>query len=166
MAGSNLHLGWALMYSPAQCRYEVLPTICWSGSILDLTRCPSDPLHFSEEFGSFLVVVTQECLHDCFCLPSFFLWVLLELFNLLILLVLVCSIGRKIFWLNLSQGPSQALDLIQLILKRNGYELQFHSLRVWSLLIIDAIALLIIRSSIKLSPLTSPSSGLQQGLES
>lgn len=125
------------MYSPAQCRYEVLPTICWSGSILDLTRCPSDPLHFSEEFGSFLVVVTQECLHDCFCLHSLFLWVLLGLFHLLILLILVCSIHRKFFWLNLSQGPSQA-------------ELQFHSLRVWSLLIIDAIALLIIMSSIKL----------------
>lgn len=54
-------------------------------------------------------------------------------------------------WLNLSQALSQASGYIQLSLKRNGYELQFHSLRAWSLLIIDAIALLIIRSSIKLS---------------
>lgn len=145
-----LLLGWALMCSPAQCRYEVLPTVSQSGSILDLTRCPSsDPLHFSEEFGYFLVVIGQEYLHDCFWLHGFFLWVFLGLFYLLILLVLVCSIDRKFFWLNLIQGPSQACGQIQLNLKRNGYE--FHSLGVWSLLIIDTIALLIIRSIIKLS---------------
>lgn len=152
MAGSNLLLGWALMSSPAQGRDEVLPTVSWSGSILDFTRCPSsDPPHFSEEFRPFLVVVAPEYLHVCFWLHSFFLWVLLGHFNLLIFLILVCLIYMKFLWLNLSQGPSWTSSHYQLNLKRNSYELQFHCSRVWSLLIIDAIALLIIISSIKLN---------------
>lgn len=64
---------------------------------------------------------------------------------------ILCSIYKKFFWLKSSQGHSQASCHIQMNLKRLSYELQFPFLMVWSLLIIDAVALLVLGSGIKSS---------------
>lgn len=95
--------------------------------------------------------------------PCCYFWVLEWLFDstisffdvflhLLILLTLFCApFTRSFFWLKSSQGHGQASGHIQMNLKRLGYELQVPSLMLWSLLTVDAIALLILGSGIKLS---------------
>lgn len=119
--------------------------------------------------GQSLILLGVHPLTLCFSLRVFYLFLLLFLspwvtisdstipfFDVFFIYLsccdfILCSIYKKFFWLKSSLGHSQASCHIQMNLKRLSYELQFPFLMVWSLLIIDAVALLVLGSGIKSS---------------